>query len=815
METFMIVPSLACPARCSYCFGPHQGPVMQKDILDKVLAVIEQIVNSELPNKEEKEKTRSRKIKIMFHGGEPLAAGYEFWEYALFNLKRRFIYERCKITVQSNLWLLDEQFCRLFAEHNVEIGTSLDGPEDLNDRQRGEGYFARTMEGIRRARASGLEVGCITTFTPQNLPYWKKIFDFLLNERIGFSIHPAVRSLENGHSSSVLSAAEFGTLLNNILDAYIEHRHDIRISSLDQICQGVAFADGKVCTFRDCLGMFLAFDPEGDIFPCQRLCGKAEWRMGNVQEYSTLEALYSSLVALRFIEHQNKVREVCSDCRHFKWCKGGCPYNAWAANGGAKVNDVRDPYCEAYGALFDRIQLQLIKEMGEEGNRRELEEDLPPDGQHPLFRRGPLIDIARGGPHPSQIARTARRIVAAVELAKGQDIPSTAARLVEMGICRTQESAEADLDLLKKQLHPETTPLNNLYLHITFNCQLRCTHCYAYAGEGGTESQSGGTIKEMPVEAIRKLIHEAWEAGFRQVIITGGEPLIHSQRDVLLDMLMQERKQLSDIERSSNRISVHKRMNLVLRTNLAMPLSQMEIRCISQAFDQIVVSIDGDEKSHDARRGKGSYSAALKNLEIYVSETFRLDEAGELSIAAVLNADDIRGERGDSVRILAERFKIRRTRFRPLLPLGRAKEWQEPPTSEALGSHLSSRELIESGFHPVASCGLGQNLYVEPSGEVFPCYAYHRPHTYIGNVLLEGLSPVIEGKGFKELSHHQVDTNPRCRRCEVRYLCGGACRAWGGEMAQHNLDASPQECSGLYSRASHLYIEAMNYLNIK
>ena len=48
---------------------------------------------------------------------------------------------------------------------------------------------------------------------------------------------------------------------------------------------------------------------------------------------------------------------------------------------------------------------------------------------------------------------------------------------------------------------------------------------------------------------------------------------------------------------------------------------------------------------------------------------------------------------------------------------------EELPVSEAPGAHADLLKLIEEGFCPVASCGLGQNLYVAPSGKSFPCYA--------------------------------------------------------------------------------------------
>jgi uncharacterized protein len=255
-------------------------------------------------------------------------------------------------------------------------------------------------------------------------------------------------------------------------------------------------------------------------------------------------------------------------------------------------------------------------------------------------------------------------------------------------------------------------------------------------------------------------------------------------------------------------------LKLILRTNFAVPLNADLFRAIALAFDQVVASVDGTPETHDRRRGAGSYAATLKNLQAYVQVTMGILEVGELSLATVMGACDLAGSAGDSVRALARRLGVRRTRFRPLLPLGRAADWDEPATSEALGSHADPMDLIEGGFQPVASCGLGQNLYVEPSGQSFPCYAYHQPHNYLGNVIADSLKSVINREPFGGLCRHRVDTNPKCRQCDVRYLCGGACRAWGTAVAQDDLDAPPPQCDGLKVRADGLLREARTYLNL-
>ena len=144
---------------------------------------------------------------------------------------------------------------------------------------------------------------------------------------------------------------------------------------------------------------------------------------------------------------------------------------------------------------------------------------------------------------------------------------------------------------------------------------------------------------------------------------------------------------------------------------------------------------------------------------------------GGLSLACVMSAADIQGNPGDAVRALAQRLGIRRTRFRPLLPRGRGADWNEPPVSEALGAHSDPMELLEAGFPPVSSCGLGQNLYVEPSGESFPCYAYHQPHSYLGNVIARGLDAILKSAAFKDLSNYTVDTKAS-RQNKLIKLCG-------------------------------------------
>ncbi len=152
----LLVPSLACPTSCKYCFGPHEGG--QSMCRETVEAIVDW--QNTFDDKSS--------LDITFHGGEPLVPGASFYRMALPILRESLSPRQVHFSMQSNLWLLTDELCAIFREYNVSIGTSLDGPEHIKDSQRGKGYFQRTMKGIELARSHGINVGCICTFTDQS-----------------------------------------------------------------------------------------------------------------------------------------------------------------------------------------------------------------------------------------------------------------------------------------------------------------------------------------------------------------------------------------------------------------------------------------------------------------------------------------------------------------------------------------------------------------------------------------------------------------------------------------------------------------------
>jgi uncharacterized protein len=780
----MLVPSLACPARCAYCFGPHEGgaPMTQ--------ATVEGVVRWQ------KALGGLDAIRITFHGGEPLVPGTHFYRMALPLLRQGLAPREVQFAMQSNLWLLTDELCVIFRDYGIALGTSLDGPEPINDAQRGQGCFRRTMAGIERARTHGINVGCICTFTAQTAPRAQEIFDFFVSEGLNFTVHSAVPWLPypgvNGWS---LDPEAHGELLVETLHRYLENLDRIRIDTLDSICQSVSAGRGGICTFGDCLGGYLAVAPDGGIYPCQRFSDMPKYRLGNVDDCPSAQTLATSTVWRMFQARQERIAGECKGCEYLDICRGGCPYNMLAANRGClsnlgKPSSLRDPNCAAYKRVFSYITDRAVQEALSEENLEEVVFSVDP--RKGLLRRGKLLSIMRDGPHPQETARHARRILAVVALAATGSPAEAARKLHGLGLTPNPDRTQTALRAYQQQLNAPAGGLNNLYLHVTFACNLRCTHCYAQAGQ-----QRKG---ELSVDSLIRTVREAARLGFRHAVITGGEPLVHSRRDVLLDALAELRQEVRPLV-------------TVLRTNLALSMDEALLRRIAHSTNEVVISLDGDRHTHDGRRGLGQFDATVSNLR-------KLVEIGcstDLSLATVLPLSEANGAPGEAVRALAKVLGIRRTRFRPLLPLGRAVESFIDIAPETLWGHIDPRDIIQYGFNPAASCGIGQNLYVEPDGAAYPCYAWHGEQWRLGGTNGKGgLGDIVHSAAFRDLGCHTVSSNRQCGSCPLRYLCGGACRAWNRrpESDQTDLDAPPLDCSPLLKRARSLLVSALERMDI-
>lgn len=346
----MIVPTMGCPANCSYCWNSETvSHVMTNDTMDEIVEWLKDF--------------KEEPVTFTFHGGEPLLAGYDFYEHALNNLSAQLSHLYPAYAIQTNLWLMDDKLAKLFKKYDIPVGSSLDGPKELNDTQRGIGYFDKTLEGYETATKHGLNVSFISTFTNYSIKHKEEIFEFFKENSLNLKIHPALPSIKDDNGDEfALDPKDYGELMLYLLDQYLDFADTIELKNLDHLCKAVFMKKGFVCTYVDCMDSTFAIGPDGKIYPCYRFVDMPEYEIGHVKDKPTYEELMDTTAEKLLQEYKEFVDEDCKECKHIDYCRGGCPYNALAVSDN-EVKNV-DPHCEAYRMIFDKIDELMNQKLG-------------------------------------------------------------------------------------------------------------------------------------------------------------------------------------------------------------------------------------------------------------------------------------------------------------------------------------------------------------------------------------------------------------------------------------------------------------------
>jgi MoaA/NifB/PqqE/SkfB family radical SAM enzyme len=127
-----------------------------------------------------------------------------------------------------------------------------------------------------------------------------------------------------------------------------------------------------------------------------------------------------------------------------------------------------------------------------------------------------------------------------------------------------------------------------LQVHPSLHCNLSCEHCY---------TESGPKLRgELAIELMRDVLDDAWQLGYRQLAVSGGEPLLYSE----LRALLEHAKQLG--------------MVTSVTTN-GMLATPSRWSTLAPLVDVAAVSIDGVEADHDRIRGlHGAFAKTVANL---------------------------------------------------------------------------------------------------------------------------------------------------------------------------------------------------------
>jgi len=295
--------------------------------------------------------------------------------------------------------------------------------------------------------------------------------------------------------------------------------------------------------------------------------------------------------------------------------------------------------------------------------------------------------------------------------------------------------------------------LNSIYLTLTDNCNLECKYCYAIE----RNKKENSTLEEW-IEYVSALLKFADKPVFT---FTGGEPLLVPYVFELASFIKS------------------KGCKTILLTNGTM-INSMEIaNKIKYHFDLVKISLDSlDKKINDYLRGNEIQEKAETAFQLLSSSGCNVYI---LSTITSMNCDNL-----DNF----SKYFNNQVNFQPIYQMGRVKSnYDLSITGEQYYNSLtkSGKFNLLHYYHnnifnfindPSYRCSMAEaEISINSNGDVFPCHMLHYDKYNCGNLNKQNIKDIyLNSNILNDIRKINVDNIPKCKSCNFRYFCGGACR---------------------------------------
>lgn len=301
------------------------------------------------------------RLVVIWHGGEPLLAGMEFYKEAI-KTQTLAARNRYKITncLQTNGTLVNEKWAELFSKLHIGPSVSIDGPKWLHDKIRqfigGDGTYIRAMNGYRLFQQMDINTGMLMVISKLNVNHAKEIWEWVLDEKIPhFDFLPCIEPelWRQGKQKYGLTSDEVAKFNIEFFNLWFKNADpNIKIRTFRDAVKGQLGGHVNICSWKAGCLQHISFDSSGNTFPCARYHCYPETNMGNINQMSFAEIMASKTT--KFV-YQGIARgqEKCRPCKWNQICGSGCPFLKYALHG---TWDAPYIHCQSRQALFNHVQ---------------------------------------------------------------------------------------------------------------------------------------------------------------------------------------------------------------------------------------------------------------------------------------------------------------------------------------------------------------------------------------------------------------------------------------------------------------------------
>ena len=348
-----------CNLNCSYCFaaqGKYHGDraVMSFEVGKRALDFL--IENS----------GSRHNLEVDFFGGEPLMnfdVVKQLVAYARSVEKEHN--KNFRFTLTTNGVLIDDDVIDFANREMSNVVLSLDGRKEIHDRLRvdyaGNGSYEKIVPKFQKLVESrgGKNYYMRGTFTHANPDFTNDVF------------HMADLGFTELSMEPVVCAPDDPAALTDEDLEIVKKQYELLAEEMlrrDKDGKPITFyhymldLTGGPCIYKRISGCgsgteYMAVTPWGDLYPCHQFVGEESYKLGNIYDGVTNDALREQFRACNAYS-----RPDCEDCWAKLYCSGGCAANAYHATG--SIGGVYEPGCELFRKRIEcAIMIQVAKQL--------------------------------------------------------------------------------------------------------------------------------------------------------------------------------------------------------------------------------------------------------------------------------------------------------------------------------------------------------------------------------------------------------------------------------------------------------------------
>ncbi|MBU0614981.1 MAG: His-Xaa-Ser system radical SAM maturase HxsB [Nanoarchaeota archaeon] len=355
----IMVLTLRCNQKCVYCHAGVCAPSSTDTDMDLETAkkTIDFILESP-----------SNNLTIEFQGGEPLLR-YDLIKEIIKYAKSKNTGKKLHFALVTNLLLMDEEKLKFCIDEGIGVCTSLDGPKEVHDKNRGN--YDQLIEKIKLSQkilsSKNRPLDALMVTTKNSLGFHKEIVDEYLKNNFRFiQIKPLNRlGFAVGHWQNIaVSAEEYTSFWKQSMDYILELNlekgpviHELLSKLIAEKILNIPSQRIYLDLISPCgagIGQ-LAYNYDGKIYSCDeaRMLGDSIFMLGDVHKDK-----YSNLICsdkcCELVASSVNDTQFCDYCAYKPYC-GLCPVCNYAQFGTVVADLANDFRCKTLRFIFDYI----------------------------------------------------------------------------------------------------------------------------------------------------------------------------------------------------------------------------------------------------------------------------------------------------------------------------------------------------------------------------------------------------------------------------------------------------------------------------